>query len=322
LWHAGRPPLWAARSTAQVFAFEQHAHPFTSGPAIVFTELLPEMDYFNHRGGRVLPLYHPGGRPNLAAGLINALSTLLSPQMFGGTVAAGDVLAYIAAITSHPAFTSNFSDELTTPGVRVPITADPTMWEEAVRLGRRVLWLHTYGHRYADDTEGRPAGNVRYPSNSPRRILNITAVTDMPDQMTYDSITQTLHLGAGTWRPVSEAAFAYVVGGKNVLRSWINYRKRVPGGRKTSPLDDVHLANWPSDWSRDLTDLLSVLEQLVELESAQADLLHRVLAGALLSRGTLHADHGVSWPTTTGRRPDYAVAEVASNEDETTGRLF
>ena len=46
------------------------------------------------------------------------------------------MLAYIAAIVAHPAYTQTFADELTTPGIRVPFTTDPELWTEAVRLGR------------------------------------------------------------------------------------------------------------------------------------------------------------------------------------------
>ena len=33
------------------------------------------------------------------------------------------------------------------PGLRIPLTANPQLFCEAVQLGRRVIWLHTYGER-------------------------------------------------------------------------------------------------------------------------------------------------------------------------------
>lgn len=326
VWHAARPPLWAARTAPQVYAFELHSSSIESGPAIVFSDLIPDMHYFKgSEGGRVLPFLHPGGRPNFASGLLQALSALVAADLMGGgsSVTAEDLLAYIAAMTAHPGFTATFADELTTPGIRVPLTGDPSLWSEAVTLGRRVLWLHTYGHRFADPDADRPIGSIRYPSGDVRRILNKTAVTAMPDDIVYDFATESVSLGTGTWGPVSQAVFDYEVGGKNVLRSWTNYRKKNPGGRKSSPLDDVHVTAWPTDWTRDFTDLLSVLTQLVELEDDQADLLTRVLNGPVLSREMLNAEHGVKWPTSADeRKPDYRVVEEVAVDPQAEGQLF
>ena len=107
------------------------------------------------------------------------------------------------------------------------------------------------------------------------------------------------------------------------MRAWTNYRKKNPGGRKSSPLDDMHVNTWPTDWTRDFTDLLSVLAQLVELEPAQADLLARILEGPILTRETLHTDHGVKWPTgPQDRKPDYNVVTAVTHDPEVTTRLF
>ena len=43
-----------------------------------------------------------------------------------------------------------FHNDLATPGLRLPITADADAFFEAVALGREVIWLHTFGERMAD----------------------------------------------------------------------------------------------------------------------------------------------------------------------------
>jgi uncharacterized protein YllA (UPF0747 family) len=74
-------------------------------------------------------------------------------------------------------------------------------------------------------------------------------------------------------RPVGPAGWEYAVGGENMFTSRINYRKAVPGGKKTSPLDSIHVEAGDPDWTTELIDRLTVLTSLVELEPAQADLL-------------------------------------------------
>jgi hypothetical protein len=101
--------------------------------------------------------------------------------------------------------------------------------------------------------------------------------------------------------------WAYAFGGRNVLKSWFNYRKAVPGGKKTSPLDYVHVDTWPGEWTTELIDLITVLARLVDLEAEQANLLADILAGAVLTADGLAAE-GVRWPTgPTDRKPRYGL---------------
>lgn len=147
---------------------------------------------------------------------------------------------------------------------------------------------------------------MRYLPGAGERILNQVAVTGMPSTVDYEPERQTVLLGTGEWRPVRPEVFDYTVGGRNVVRSWVNYRKAVPGGKKTSPLDLLHTDRWPVEWSREFTDLLTVLTRLVSLEPAQADLLERILAGPLVTSDALR-DAGVRWPMRAAdRRPDYS----------------
>ena len=133
----------------------------------------------------------------------------------------------------------------------------------------------------------------------------LDAMTEMPSTLTYDASARRLALGSATWGPVRPDVFDYTVGGKNALRSWFNYRNAMPGGKKTSPLDHMHVDSCPEAWSTELTELLSLLTRLAEHEPAQAALLDRAMAGPLLTVPTL-AGHGVRWPTTAkDRKPRY-----------------
>jgi len=119
LLHAPSPDLWRAHGPRQVYATEQHAHVFDGGPALTFTAHPPDMDHFNGRGGRVLPLYrdHATATPNLAPGLLSHLT-----ERLGTTVTPEDVLAYVAAVTAHPATRAGSATRSTPPasGSRSP----------------------------------------------------------------------------------------------------------------------------------------------------------------------------------------------------------
>ena len=72
-------------------------------------------------------------------------------------VAADEVLAYVAGVCAHSAYTSWLNEVSPhTPGLRVPLTADGDYWSMAVGFGRRVIWAHTFGERCVDAAEVLP----------------------------------------------------------------------------------------------------------------------------------------------------------------------
>ena len=237
-------------------------------------------------GGRVLPLYREreAAVPNIAPGLLAHLA-----ERLGTIVAPEDLLAYVAALAAHDGYSRAFARELDTPGVRIPLTASYELYQEAVVLGREVVWLHTYGERYTDPSSGRPAAAPRMPDG--RRPKVTASIPDdeagMPESLEYDEKTETLRIGEGRVSPVPARVFAYDVGGTNVLRKWFGYRRRTPAGKSSSPLDHVNPTTWSPDYTTDLLNLLNVLGRLVELELAQVSLLARVTAGTTITEQDL-----------------------------------
>jgi hypothetical protein len=277
-----RPPLWQVRGDGQVYVTEQHAHPIVAGPGLTFAAFVPSVDHFNGRGGRVLPLYRDsaGLASNITPGLTQAIASRLET-----TVTAEDLLAYIAGTVAHSAYTARFADELKTPGVRVPLTADPAVWTEAVSLGRTVLWLHTYGERFIDPAHGRPKGPPRLPKE--RRPLVTVTIPDtkkgMPQEISYDPATQALQVGDGQIQPVTQQVWDYQVSEMRIVRKWFDYRKKNPRVRWSSSLDDINPETWPPKFTSELLDLLNVLRLCVDLEPQQAALLDRICASPLIT---------------------------------------
>lgn len=227
-------------------------------------------------------------------------------QRYGQPVSGEDLMAYLAAIAANPAFTARFQPDLVQPGLRIPLTADPQLFREAVQLGRRVIWLHTYGERFSDAKEGRPKGPPRLPKDSAPRIPAKGAISDSPDAMpetiAYDLAQQRLLIGDGYIERVPPAVWNYEVSGKHVLRQWFSYRQKnrerpVMGDRRPpSKLEEIQADHWLAEYTTDLVDLLNVLGLLVELEPQQADLLQRVCAGALISVTELNEAHALELP--------------------------
>ncbi|WP_308296646.1 type ISP restriction/modification enzyme [Streptomyces sp. ISL-44] len=270
-----RPTLWESVQPGQIFLNQQSSHEIETGPAVVATALLPDTHHFNGRGGKVMPILHPDGTPNVHPRLLAHLAAELG---LDHRITVHDLAAYTAAVAGHAGFTKRFTEELLTPGVRLPLTRDPALWHEAVQLGERLLWASTYGERYVDPEDGRPAGDVLFPQGDPRRLRYDQHIgTEVPAEISYAEMNRTLHLGAGYVSPVPAEVWNYDVGGMQIVKKWFGYRKASPNSRKTSPLDDLHVESWPADWSRELMELLSVLRRLVDHAPAQQDLLDRIL---------------------------------------------
>jgi hypothetical protein len=109
----------------------------------------------------------------------------------------------------------------------------------------------------------------------------------MPTGVTYDEDRARVPLGDGEFGPAGPEVCEYAIRRQERGQVLGELPKAEPGGKKTSPLDDVHTGVWDLGWTTELIDLLTVLTRLVALEPAQADLLARVVAGPVLTTGEL-----------------------------------
>ena len=241
----------------------------------------------------MLPLWQDAAatKSNIAAAALALLS-----KTYGVTIDPVDVFAYVAALLASPAYTATFRSDLVRPGLRVPLTADAVVFAEAAALGREVVWLHTFGERFAD---GRPAGPPRLPKNRAPAIPRGGAIpqtaADFPDSLDYDPSTRRLKVGKGFVDNVPPAVWAYAISGKPVLRQWFSYRRKtrerpqIGDRRKPSPLGDIQPDHWLPEYTSELINVLNVLAMLVELEPKQAELLTRICDGPLIAASRLKA---------------------------------
>jgi len=288
------PTIWQWRSSQQIYLTALMAHSPSSGPAVTFTSLIPDLHHYKGSfGGRAFPLWANAvaTEPNVRPLLLTRFS-----EIFGRPVTADEVVAYLAAVAAHPAYTIRFASDLVQPGLRIPVTGEPALFDEAVRLGREVIWLHTFGERFADATAGRPAGPPQLAQGRPRIPAAGEIPSDaahMPDAISYEAGAQRLWIGGGYVDDVPPAVWAYEVSGKHVLTQWFSYRRRnrerpiIGDRRPPSPLGDIQPDHWLAEYTTDLLEILNVLGRLVALEPSQADLLERICAGPTLNAEAL-----------------------------------
>lgn len=289
-----RSELWAVDSPKQLYLTCLEAHSPENGPAITFTSLIPDNHHYKGSfAGRVYALWRDraAAQPNIKSALLAYLANLY------GQIKAEDVMAYLAAVMAHPAFTARFKSDRVRPGLHVPLTADAKLFAEAVALGSEVIWLHCYGERFADPSAGRPKQAPRLPKESAPTIPAGGAIPSapepLPDTMDYDPAMRRLKIGKGYVDNVTPEMWAYEVSGMNVLRQWFSYRRRdrsrpiIGDRRPPSPLDSIQPDHWLPEYTSDLLDLLNVLGRLIALEPRQADLLARICDNPLLSADEL-----------------------------------
>jgi hypothetical protein len=290
------PELWEVRSEQQVYLTAPSDRSPTSGPALTFTGLIADLHHYNGRGGRVFPLWRDCDAriSNIPSGLLAFLG-----EKYQLVVSAEDFMAYIGAVTAHPAFTERFKSDLIQPGLRIPITASSELFTAAVELGRTIIWLHTFGERFADPKRGRPASPPRLPKKVAPRIPAGGAISqdpeEMPDSIDYDEAKRRLLIGHGYVEGVPPQVWNYEVSGKQVLRQWFSYRKAdrerpiIGDRRQPSKLGEIQPDHWLAEYTTELINVLNVLGRLVELEQAQAELLEQICSGETISVEELQA---------------------------------
>ena len=259
------------------------------GPAAVATAAIPDLHHFCGRGAKdVIPLWRDAEatEPNVTGGLLEELAAV-----HGAQVSAERLFAYAYGILSQPEYVHRFWDELELPPPRLPITKDSDLFARVADYGERLLQLHTY----------------RFVPQGDTRCTKPVSLDEYPTGHQYDPGTKTLRVGDGEFAPVEPTVWSYSVSGLQVVKSWLDYRKLVPSGRKSSDLDKIRPERWT--FGEELIELLWLLEATLALEPQGAALLNEVCAFPLFSADDLHT------PTNEERKPP----NVAPREGEQLG---
>jgi len=272
-----RPSLWRSHSEEQVYMTSLLTAVLGEGPATVASADLPDLHYFCGRGAKdVIPLWRDAEatQPNLAAGLLDTLSVA-----YGTAVSAQELFAYAYGVLAQPAYVERFWDELGMPPPKLPITKDGKLFDQVAEHGRRLIYLHTYGKRFK-----RPDEDGSVPQGAARCTKGVS-LERYPKSFLYNPTTQVLRVGDGKFFPVSPEVWDYSVSGLQVVKSWLDRRKRDGSGRKSSSLDKIRPEHW--EFTVELLELLWVLEATLALQPEGAALLDEVCSSSLFTQDEL-----------------------------------
>lgn len=268
------PPLWKTYSSKQLYFTTLTVSALGCGPALTVSSEIPDMACFRGSYGAkdIMPLYRDSTAscPNIVTGLLELLS-----EQYRTDVTPEDFSAYVYAVLAHGNFTEIFHAELESKEVRVPLTKDATLFSRAVEIGRRLIWLHSYGERMI------PLGEVRgkITSGAAKYVAPVSS-QEFPDDFSYDESTNTLSVGDGKFAPVSPEVFNFEVSGLKVVSSWLKYRTK-GANKKSSPLDDIRPERWTLEYAKELLNLLWILEATLASYPEQKALLEEILEGPL-----------------------------------------
>lgn len=277
-----RPPLWYAHSEQQIYLTSILTDTLGKGPAATVAGFIPDIHHFNGRGGKdIIPLWRdPDAKePNITHGLLEKLESI-----YNRSVTPEDFLSYCYAILTSIEYTDLFQNELETSSVRVPITTEPDLFFNGALMGRYLIWLHTYAQRF--DSEKRKKGVI--PPGKARAINPISSKPDdYPETFSFDHSTETLFVGSGTFYPVSPDVWNFEISGRKPLSSWLGYRKRNPAGKKSSELDHILSACWSPIFTRELLELIWLLEATIEIQPDLTELLERIVLNPILTNNDI-----------------------------------
>ena len=270
-----RPTLWRTWSDKQVYLTSLLSGVLGAGPGATAAAFVPDCHHFrgSYGGKDVIPLWRDPECQvaNVASAFIAALTAA-----FGEQPSQEDIFCYCYAALASPGYFKRFEDELQVPGPRLPVTRDKDLFDRGAQLGRELVRWHTYGERLVGkghDFELNGTAKVRRP---------IPGTPDgYPERHQYDEQLCVLLIGDGEIGPVAREVWTFSVSGLQVVKSWLDYRMKKGAGKKSSPLDDIRPERWTKEMTRELLELLWVLEWTLGQYPVLDAWLDEVLAGEL-----------------------------------------
>ena len=306
-----RPNMYQAHTNHQLYLTSLLTNVLGEGPSAIVTNLLPDLDHFRGSFGakHIIPLWQGGdvSIPNITQGVLDLIQ-----KIFGNPVTPEDFFAYTYAVLFSPSYVQKFWEELTIPGIRLPVTKDPVLFETTVKIGKQLIYLHTYGERF--NPTGTRVGII--PQGTASCKVGVpTTKDDYPETFIYNETTEELLVGKGVFTHIRPQVWNFSISGFHVVKSWLGYRMKDRAGKKSSPLDDIRPETWTFD--NELLDLLWVLDHTIDLLPQVNQNLENILKSELIPaeefpKPTKEEKHSKNTLTLF----DFAGVDVEDNEDK------
>ena len=291
-----RPVLHRGHGDKQIYMTSLLTKVLGTGPGAIATSEIPDLDHFCGRGAKdVIPLWRnaEATQTNVTGGLLEAIGAA-----HGIPVSAETLFSYVYGILAQPGYGEWFWDQLELPPPRLPITKDGALFQRVAEHGARLLYLHTYGKRFAG-----PGDDGSVPQGA-ARCTKAVSLQQYPENHFYDPLAKVLRVGDGEFSPVEEQVWNYSVSGFEVIKSWLDRRKLNRSGRRSSPLDEIRPERW--EFTEQLLELLWVLEATIALQPKGEALLKEVCESDLFLSNELPS------PTREERQPPRAAPPSGS----------
>ncbi len=307
-----RPDLISTQNNRQIYVNSLLSYALGHGPAASITANIPDLHHFrgSFGGSDIIALWrdNKASEANITNGLLAILSKALKLE-----VTPEDLLAYCYAILANPGYVTTFWEELSTPGPRIPITKKADVFSKGVEVGRKLIWLHTYGERFVP--KGKAESDI--PTGKAKCLKAIPdSENAYPEEFFYDPIAKEIHFGAGCFGPVAPEIWEFEVSGLKVVHSWLAYRRKSCAGKRSSALDEIRPLRWTAQMTDEFLELLWVLEHTVAMFPDLQKLLEKVVSGKCFLADEL------PHPTEAERKPPEGSAENADNTDDIQIKLF
>ena len=255
-----RTPLLETCGGKQIFLVTLNSFVLGEGAAMVACPYLPDLHHLSGGGGKdMIPLYRDrlGNEPNITHGLLDFLG-----ETYGKKPSPEDLAAYTYAVLAGQSYTKRFWNELQIPGVHLPLTRDSKIFRDAVKLGKKLIELHTYGECFRGDKQRQsmPTGKAGI-----RKEVSPESAK-YPETFRYRHISREIIVGDGIFRNVAPEVWQFKVSGLQVVESWLAYRMKKRKGKKSSPLDEIRPKSWDAEMSNELLRVLRIIEKTLDLE--------------------------------------------------------
>lgn len=258
-----RPDLWATRGPSQIYLGTLTSTKLGSGPALVATPYVPDLDFFRNRGARdIFPVWRDAAATsaNISAAVRNSLEAEL------GAFTVEDYVGYVYGMAGTGAFTDTFRDALAEQAgpIRLPFTKDRSLFDEIAAFGCDLLHWHSFGERLGTSKLGLTARKLE-------------PITGRPESFRFDARNNELIVGNGRVGPVSQEVYNFEVSSYKVLQTWLGNRSAAGRGRTSSPLDAIRYEEW--EFTDELLLVISILQHTVDVTPEAQAFIGKVLAG-------------------------------------------